>query len=279
MSSSNGVVSTFTNYLIETDHQKQVQMTGDLALFLGEHIESNKFYDNIPSKNGPKKHVTIAGWSSINKILGISAHIVELKRVEISKKSKAKEPLLPVEYQACCELRSRAGFVVATAWGVCNNNENKRRKSDDMQISSMAQTRAESKANRLLFADVLEHTDYEATGSEEIKEYNDDEIQEKPPHKQHQSPAKTNVENPKKENDSPNKNFETADKITEFKDNPVARSWLKQIKQTLIDEGIKIDKVNVRKEAIKQKDDPDNEIDSRMLSELFKIIMKEGVKD
>jgi hypothetical protein len=84
---------------------------------------------------------------------------------EVKDLSKENE----VKYWATCEVRNiTTNQVVSIGHAICSNKERTKRTFDEYAICSMAQTRAEGKAYRLLLGWLMKAAGFEATPAEEM---------------------------------------------------------------------------------------------------------------
>lgn len=134
-----------------------------------------------------------------------------------------------------------------------------------------AYTKAANRAQRRVlnqeFRDEIE-IDLE---DEEVKKVNDNKKVSKEPVQYNETSSST-----KKESETSN-NFQTANKATDFIDDPVSRNYLEQLKNTLIEQNTPVNKKNIKSEAIKQRKDPDTDVNGHMVENLFKLLENEDL--
>lgn len=119
-------------------------------------IKEKKLSTNIEGK----QFVNVEGWCYAGAAIGLVPIITEVK--DLSKENETK-------YWATCEVRNIAtGQVVSIGHAICSNKERKKRSFDEYAICSMAQTRAEGKAYRLLLGWLMKAAGFEATPAEEM---------------------------------------------------------------------------------------------------------------
>ena len=123
---------------------------------LASLIKEKKLSTNIQNK----QFVNVEGWGYAGAAIGLIPIITEVK--DLSKENETK-------YWATCEVRNIAtGQVVSIGHAICSNKERTKRSFDEYAICSMAQTRAEGKAYRLLLGWLMKAAGFEATPAEEM---------------------------------------------------------------------------------------------------------------
>ena len=123
---------------------------------LASLIKEKKLSTNIQGK----QFVNVEGWGYAGAAIGLIPIITEVK--DLSKENELK-------YWATCEVRNIAtGQVVSIGHAICSNKERTKRSFDEYAICSMAQTRAEGKAYRLLLGWLMKAAGFEATPAEEM---------------------------------------------------------------------------------------------------------------
>jgi hypothetical protein len=123
---------------------------------LASLIKEKKLSTNIQGK----QFVNVEGWGYAGAAIGLIPIITEVK--DLSKENEVK-------YWATCEVRNIAsGQVVSIGHAICSNKERTKRTFDEYAICSMAQTRAEGKAYRLLLGWLMKAAGFEATPAEEM---------------------------------------------------------------------------------------------------------------
>jgi len=162
------------------DYKQVVEKAKDIAGILSNVIQEKNLYTVIENK----KYVHCEGWTLAGAMLGLFPVITEIR--------EEKNPK-GVKYIATCEIRTSDGRTIAKGQSECASWEKKRQKRhyEDFEIRSMAQTRAVSKAFRLLLSWIMVFGGYEPTPAEEMEaEVLKDEIieqktEEKPQPKQY----------------------------------------------------------------------------------------------
>ena len=128
----------------------------NLSNELASLIKEKKLSTNIQGK----QFVNVEGWGYAGAAIGLIPIITEVK--DLSKENELK-------YWATCEVRNIAtGQVVSIGHAICSNKERTKRSFDEYAICSMAQTRAEGKAYRLLLGWLMKAAGFEATPAEEM---------------------------------------------------------------------------------------------------------------
>lgn len=123
---------------------------------LKDFIVKNNLYTVIRGK----KYVNVEGWEFAGVSLGVSANVIECKKV----KAQEKE----IKYRAVAELLDLAGNRIGLGIAICSNLEVNKKSFEEYAVASMAQTRAIGKAYRNKFAFVIKMAGYEPTPSEEM---------------------------------------------------------------------------------------------------------------
>ena len=124
---------------------------------LASLIKEKKLSTNIQGK----QFVNVEGWGYAGAAIGLIPIITEVK--DLSKENELK-------YWATCEVRNIAtGQVVSIGHAICSNKERTKRSFDEYAICSMAQTRAEGKAYRLLLGWLMKAAGFESTPAEEVE--------------------------------------------------------------------------------------------------------------
>ncbi|HOR57553.1 MAG TPA: hypothetical protein PLV82_02655 [bacterium] len=136
------------------DYRSINQLQG-FSNVLKDFIVKNNLYTVIRGK----KYVNVEGWEFAGVSLGVSANVIECKKV----KSQENE----IKYRAVAELLDIAGNRIGLGVAICSNMEVNKRSFEEYAIASMAQTRAIGKAYRNKFAFVIKMAGYEPTPSEE----------------------------------------------------------------------------------------------------------------
>lgn len=127
-----------------------------LAKTLTDFIKERDLSNNIQGK----QYVNVEGWQFAGSQLGLFPLLIDLQNL-----SKEGE----VKYQATVELRRISDDkVVGRGIALCSNKEGKKRNFEEYAIASMAQTRAEGKAFRMLLSWLMKAAGFEGTPSEEM---------------------------------------------------------------------------------------------------------------
>jgi hypothetical protein len=140
------------------DYKQVVEKAKDIAGILSNVIQEKNLYTVIEGK----KYVHCEGWTLAGAMLGLFPVITEIR--------EEKNPK-GVKYIATCEIRTSDGRTIAKGQSECASWEKKRQKRhyEDFEIRSMAQTRAVSKAFRLLLSWIMVFGGYEPTPAEEME--------------------------------------------------------------------------------------------------------------
>ena len=140
---------------------------------LAQLIKEKGLSSNIQGKT----FVNVEGWGYAGAAIGLIPIITEVKNVSTETE---------IKYLAVCEVRNiLTGQAVSVGHALCSNKERSKRSFDEYAILSMAQTRAEGKAYRLLLGWLMKAAGFEATPAEEM-----DFAKEVPPYiKKHKGEA------------------------------------------------------------------------------------------
>lgn len=123
---------------------------------LASLIKEKKLSTNIQGK----QFVNVEGWGYAGAAIGLIPIITEVQNL-----SQEDE----IKYMATCEIRSYQDYkLVSVGIAICSNKERTKRSFDEYAICSMAQTRAEGKAYRLLLGWLMKAAGFEATPAEEM---------------------------------------------------------------------------------------------------------------
>lgn len=134
-----------------------ISFAGDLKRF----IVKQNLYTPIQGKN----YVNVEGWQFAGGNLGL------LPVVESCVRLDRKDEVI---YQASVALFS-GERIVSRGIAVCSSKEKGKNSKDEYVIASMAQTRAEGKAYRLILGWLMKVAGYEATPTEEVAPAKDKE--------------------------------------------------------------------------------------------------------
>lgn len=135
-----------------------IQSPEQLTTFSGklkDFIVSQNLYTQIQGKN----YVNIEGWQFAGGNMGLLPVVESCERLDRTDKE--------IAYKASVALYS-GERIVSRGIAICSSKENKRRNADEYVIASMAQTRAEGKAYRLILGWLMKVAGYEATPAEEM---------------------------------------------------------------------------------------------------------------
>lgn len=127
-----------------------------VAAILQQFVTEKKLTANIKGKNYP----LVEAWQFAGSQLGLYPLLIDIKDL-----SNEKE----IKYSASVEIR-RIGNDQKVSFGfaICSNKEASKRAFDEYAICSMAQTRAEGKAYRMLLSWLMKAAGFEATPAEEM---------------------------------------------------------------------------------------------------------------
>jgi len=135
-----------------------VEKAKDIAGILSDVIQERKLFTVIENK----KYVHCEGWTLAGAMLGLFPVITEINEEKNQR---------GIKYIATCEIRTSDGRTIARGQSECASWEKKRQKRhyEEYEIRSMAQTRAVSKAFRLLLSWIMVFGGYEPTPAEEME--------------------------------------------------------------------------------------------------------------
>jgi hypothetical protein len=129
-----------------------LNLSNELALLIKEK--------GLSSNIQGKQFVNVEGWGYAGAAIGLIPIITSVQNVSTETE---------IKYLAVCEVRNIAtGQVVSIGHAICSNKERTKRSFDEYAICSMAQTRAEGKAYRLLLGWLMKAAGFEATPAEEM---------------------------------------------------------------------------------------------------------------
>ena len=127
-----------------------------VATILQQFVTEKKLTANIKGKNYP----LVEAWQFAGSQLGLYPLLTEVKDL-----SNEKE----IKYSASVEIRRISNDqIMSKGFAVCSNKEGSKRSFDEYAICSMAQTRAEGKAYRMLLSWLMKAAGFEATPAEEM---------------------------------------------------------------------------------------------------------------
>jgi len=132
------------------------QQAMQVAEILQRFVTEKKLTANIKGKNYP----LVEAWQFAGSQLGLYPLLTETK--DLSKEGETK-------YMATVEVRRiDTDALLSRGVAVCSNKEASKRLFDEYAILSMAQTRAEGKAYRMLLSWLMKAAGFEATPAEEM---------------------------------------------------------------------------------------------------------------
>ena len=132
------------------------QQAMQVAEILQRFVTEKKLTANIKGKNYP----LVEAWQFAGSQLGLYPLLTETK--DLSKEGETK-------YMATVEVRRiDTDALLSRGVAVCSNKEGSKRLFDEYAILSMAQTRAEGKAYRMLLSWLMKAAGFEATPAEEM---------------------------------------------------------------------------------------------------------------
>lgn len=127
-----------------------------VATILQQFVTEKKLTANIKGKNYP----LVEAWQFAGSQLGLYPLLTEVK-----KESTDTE----IKYSAWVEIRKISNDqIMSRGYATCSNKEGSKRQFDEYAICSMAQTRAEGKAYRMLLSWLMKAAGFEATPAEEM---------------------------------------------------------------------------------------------------------------
>jgi hypothetical protein len=127
-----------------------------VAEVLQRFVKERNLTVNIKGKNYP----LVESWLFAGSQLGLYPVMIEV--INMSTETEIK-------YQSSVEVRRMSdGVVMSRGIAICSNKESSKRLFDEYAICSMAQTRAEGKAFRMLLSWIMKAAGFEATPAEEM---------------------------------------------------------------------------------------------------------------
>lgn len=127
-----------------------------VATILQQFVNEKKLTANIKGKNYP----LVEAWQFAGSQLGLYPLLISVADL-----SNEKE----IKYSATVEVRRiNNDQLMSKGFAVCSNKEGTKRQFDEYAICSMAQTRAEGKAYRMLLSWLMKAAGFEATPAEEM---------------------------------------------------------------------------------------------------------------
>lgn len=141
--------------IIQYDLSKPAQ-TLELAKLLSRFITERNLTTNIQGK----PYVNVEGWAFAGSQLGLLPILTNLTDL-------SKEP--EIKYKAEIELRRISDDkLMGRGFAICSNKERTKKNFEEYAIASMAQTRAEGKAFRMLLSWLMKAAGFETTPTEEM---------------------------------------------------------------------------------------------------------------
>ena len=132
------------------------QQAMQVAEILQRFVKEKKLTANIKGKEYP----LVEAWCYAGSQLGLYPLLIDLKDQSDDKQ---------IKYYAAVEIRRISDDkVMSMGVAVCSNKEASKRSFDEYAICSMAQTRAEGKAFRMLLSWIMKAAGFEATPAEEM---------------------------------------------------------------------------------------------------------------
>lgn len=131
-----------------------LNLSNELALLIKEK--------GLSSNIQGKQFVNVEGWGYAGAAIGLIPIITSVENLSTESE---------IKYLAVCEVRNIVtGQAVSVGHALCSNKERSKRSFDEYAILSMAQTRAEGKAYRLLLGWLMKAAGFESTPAEEIEQ-------------------------------------------------------------------------------------------------------------
>lgn len=128
----------------------------EVADILQRFVKEKNLTANIKGKNYP----LVEAWQFAGSQLGLYPLLTETKDI-----SNGNE----IKYMATVEIRRiENDTLMSRGVAICSNKEGSKRSFDEYAILSMAQTRAEGKAYRMLLSWLMKAAGFEATPAEEM---------------------------------------------------------------------------------------------------------------
>ena len=127
----------------------------NLGTNLSKFIKEKKLTTPIKGKD----YVHVEAWMFIGMYLGYTALCTNIQDLSTGDE---------IKYKAQVEIKNRDGIVVGSGFSLCSNKEEGKKFFTENAIASMAQTRATSKAYRLILSPIIKAAGFEATPAEEM---------------------------------------------------------------------------------------------------------------
>jgi hypothetical protein len=127
-----------------------------VAEILQKFVKEKKLTSNIKGKDYPQ----VEAWQFAGSQLGLYPIVTEVQNISTDKE---------IKYAAWVDIRRiNDDRVMSRGFAICSNLETTKRAFDEYAICSMAQTRAEGKAFRMLLSWLMKAAGFEATPAEEM---------------------------------------------------------------------------------------------------------------
>lgn len=127
-----------------------------VAETLQRFVKEKKLVSNIKGKEYPQ----VEAWQFAGSQLGLYPELMSVENLTTDKE---------IKYSAWVEIKRLSDSkTMAKGFAICSNKEASKRQFDEYAICSMAQTRAEGKAFRMLLSWLMKAAGFEATPAEEM---------------------------------------------------------------------------------------------------------------
>jgi hypothetical protein len=132
------------------------QQAMEVAETLQRFVKEKKLTSNIKGKDYPQ----VEAWQFAGSQLGLYPFLLDVNDL-----SNEKE----IKFSAWVEIRRLSDHaIMSRGYAICSNKEGSKRSFDEYAICSMAQTRAQGKAFRMLLSWLMKAAGFEATPAEEM---------------------------------------------------------------------------------------------------------------
>lgn len=132
------------------------QQSLQVATILQSFVKEKNLCSNIKGKMYPQ----VEAWQFAGSQLGLYPELMTVEDLTTDKE---------IKYSAWVEIKRMSdGKTMAKGYAICSNREASKRQFDEYAICSMAQTRAEGKAFRMLLSWLMKAAGFEATPAEEM---------------------------------------------------------------------------------------------------------------
>lgn len=160
---SSGAVASVSTLSIENYRQ-----TMAVAKELAEFVTEMKLSSPIQGK----QYVQVEGWQFAGAMLGLFAvsEGTECLNYAVTMADGSKKPIF--RYKAKVSIYNKDGRKVGGATGLCSGAEPNKKGYEEYAIESMSQTRATSKAFRIMLGWMMKAAGYESTPFEEMEGVN-----------------------------------------------------------------------------------------------------------